>query len=182
MSSERKEKVLCIFVIDTDSYAGNFEREMTAYMTGRIGDCEVGDDNAKIFYEELGLHEPGNWDWNEVSRYEDLKNPFDFIVDEPDDHGTLRPTSIYPSNYVKDAQGTWPQYNSVAIYMERVPSEEERKILIERAAKFAENPSLWRMYKSTEDKIKILGFRFFERRTIEEPTKRWTQSGDPLPL
>ncbi len=30
-----------LFVIDTDTYAGNFEREMCAYVTGQIGECEV---------------------------------------------------------------------------------------------------------------------------------------------
>lgn len=29
-------------VVETDSYAGNFEREMCAFMTGHIGKCEVG--------------------------------------------------------------------------------------------------------------------------------------------
>ena len=29
-------------VIRTDSYAGNFEREMCAYVTGHVGECEVG--------------------------------------------------------------------------------------------------------------------------------------------
>lgn len=42
------------FIIDTDKYAGNFEREMCAYLTGRIGDCEVGDDFAEIFKKEVG--------------------------------------------------------------------------------------------------------------------------------
>ena len=35
-----------LFVIDTDSYSGNFEREMCAYCTGQIGDCEVGIEHA----------------------------------------------------------------------------------------------------------------------------------------
>lgn len=29
-------------VVETDSYAGNFEREMCAFMTGHIGECEAG--------------------------------------------------------------------------------------------------------------------------------------------
>lgn len=41
-----------LFVIDTDAYAGNFEREMCAYMTGHVGDCAVGDDKAKMYHEE----------------------------------------------------------------------------------------------------------------------------------
>ena len=34
------------FIVDTDSYAGNFEREMCAYMTGHIGECSVGEEYA----------------------------------------------------------------------------------------------------------------------------------------
>jgi hypothetical protein len=36
------EENLWLFIVDTDSYAGNFERCMCAYMTGQIGECEVG--------------------------------------------------------------------------------------------------------------------------------------------
>ncbi|HWY34086.1 MAG TPA: hypothetical protein VNX68_05525, partial [Nitrosopumilaceae archaeon] len=32
------------FIIDTDSYSGNFERQMCAYSTGQLGDCEVGEE------------------------------------------------------------------------------------------------------------------------------------------
>jgi len=38
-----------IFVIDTDTYAGNFERPMCAYMTGRVGECGVGEEFAEMF-------------------------------------------------------------------------------------------------------------------------------------
>jgi hypothetical protein len=36
-----------LFVVDTDTYAGNFEREMCAYITGQVGECEVGEEIAK---------------------------------------------------------------------------------------------------------------------------------------
>jgi hypothetical protein len=42
----------CILCLDTDHYAGNFERETTAYATGVIGDCEVGDEQAAQFIAE----------------------------------------------------------------------------------------------------------------------------------
>ena len=31
-----------MIIIDTDTYAGNFERELCAYVTGIVRDCEVG--------------------------------------------------------------------------------------------------------------------------------------------
>lgn len=61
------------FVIDTDSYAGNFEREMTAYLTGIVGECEVGEE----LVEELPIN-------------------FDNVMQVEDD-GCYRPTSIWDS-------------------------------------------------------------------------------------
>lgn len=68
-----------IFAIDTEDYAGNFERELCAYLTGRTGDCEVGDDLAKLFSQETGLE------------------PFENVTQEADEHGCYRPVTIYPT-------------------------------------------------------------------------------------
>lgn len=60
-------------VIDTEQYSGNFERELCAFLTGRIGECEVGQEYA---------HE----------------NPlFDNVIDKPDEHGCRRPCEIHPT-------------------------------------------------------------------------------------
>lgn len=68
-----------LFVIDTEDYAGNFERPLCAYLTGRIGECEVGHKEAAAFMEETGLE------------------PFENVTEEPDDHGCHRPVTIYPT-------------------------------------------------------------------------------------
>ena len=52
------------FVVRTNLYAGNFEREICAYMTGVIGECGVGDE-----YED-----------------DELASKFQNISQEPDDH------------------------------------------------------------------------------------------------
>lgn len=63
------------FIIDTNKYAGNFEREMCAYLTGRIGECGVGQEFAALFEKE----------------YE----PFENVVDVADeDNGCRRPCEI----------------------------------------------------------------------------------------
>ncbi len=67
------------FIIDTEDYAGNFERELCAYLTGCIGDCGVGQDMAELFCEETGLE------------------PFENVMQEADDHGCMRPASAYPT-------------------------------------------------------------------------------------
>lgn len=65
--------------IETDKYAGNFEREMCAYLTGVLGDCDVGEEE-KYLYEEEESHE---FELRQV----------------PNDNGTRRPVTISGKNY-----------------------------------------------------------------------------------
>jgi hypothetical protein len=76
------------FVIDTQNYAGNFERQMCAYMTGIVGDCDVGDDEAKIFNHDLAISS---------TAYTNEKHPFQFIFKQPDEYGCRRPVTIFPT-------------------------------------------------------------------------------------
>lgn len=55
-----------IFVVDTEQYAGNFERGMCAFMTGMLGECGVGSEEARLYYEQTGLAEE-DFDWNGVN-------------------------------------------------------------------------------------------------------------------
>lgn len=69
-----------VIAIDTESYAGNFEREMCAWLTGRTGECGVGEDLAEEAREQLK-----NKEW------------FDkYVVDESDE-GCYRPCAIWPT-------------------------------------------------------------------------------------
>lgn len=70
-----------LFVIDTEDYSGNFERELCAYITGRVGECGVGDGCAELFNEETSLPE----------------DFFENVREEADDHGCHRPASIFPT-------------------------------------------------------------------------------------
>ena len=89
-----------IFVIDTDKYAGNFEREMCAFMTGIIGECGIGVEEAQLYYEQTGLS-PKDIDWDKTPvEYadEDLENPFCwFVTKKQDEYGCYRPVSIWPT-------------------------------------------------------------------------------------
>jgi hypothetical protein len=80
-----------LFVIDTDEYAGNFEREMCAYLTGRVGDCGVGDDFAELFHKE-------------VPNGDAL---FENVASVPDEEGgCCRPATVWPSeNWLNDGYG-----------------------------------------------------------------------------
>jgi len=81
----------CLFIIDTNLYAGNFEREMCAYLTGHVGDCGVGDDYAEKF------------------RKETKKDPDEFfhnVIQEPDEHGCRRPATIWENpGWFNDGMG-----------------------------------------------------------------------------
>jgi len=83
------------FVVDTDTYAGSFEREMTAYCTGELGECNIGMKAALVFDKECS---------QQVELLSDL------IAQVPDEHGILRPTSIWPTpGFWNDGMGNeWP--------------------------------------------------------------------------
>lgn len=66
-----------VFCIKTKEYSGNFERRLCAFLTGQIGECEVGDKEAK--------------EHNNLFNDEDLF--LDSIALLPDEHGCYRPVS-----------------------------------------------------------------------------------------
>lgn len=87
-----------IFVVDTEQYAGNFERQMCAFMTGMIGECGVGEEEARLYYQQTGLVER-DFDWECVDirgSVEDLNNPFaNFITNRSDEYECGRPASTW---------------------------------------------------------------------------------------
>jgi len=107
MSSEGPKSGFA-FVIDTDSYAGNFEREMTAHITGVTGECEVGEE------------------------YVDEDFPFDGadnVMQVPDDNGCCRPTTCWK-------EPKTGHYNAVAIFFEKKPTPEQIDFMKSRAETF----------------------------------------------
>jgi len=69
-----------LFVIDTDKYAGNFERQMCGYVTGQVGECGVGMKEAETARKQIP---------NIVTKLEEI------VTNVPDDHGCNRPVSIF---------------------------------------------------------------------------------------
>lgn len=120
------------FIVDTDSYAGNFEREMTAHITGVIGECEVGEE------------------------YVDEDYPFegaDNVMQVADDNGCSRPTECW----VEPRTGS---YNAVAIFFYKKPTPEQISYMKSRAESFEEiwREEEWNKDKH----IHILGYRLIE--------------------
>lgn len=123
------------FVVDTDAYAGNFEREMTAYLTGQIGECGVG--------EEL---------------VEELEINFDNVLQVPDEHACYRPTSCW----VEPRTGN---YNAVAIFFESTPTKEQIEFMKERVKSFdkiRKEKGYTKNFIQKNPEIKILGFRLLK--------------------
>lgn len=144
------------FVVDTDSYAGNFEREMSSYVVGRC--------------DEYGDHRGGPY--QEMFRKDFGKDPFDDLVDyrvnDPGDDGIMRaPMDLAPTpGYGNDGHGKHsklkagqkpkhPAYQSVAIFLRRRPTAKELRVLAERARAFEKIPPI----KEWDHRPKVLGCR-----------------------
>lgn len=125
-----------IFLVKTDSYAGNFEREMCAFMTGIMGDCSVGDIAAGLY----ALKYPGDNPWE------------DKLLQVADEHGCYRPVSMWNAHC-----------QDVAIFLEERPSDEEIKFLRERALLFVlDTRDGVGDSKEYDSRIKIKGFELIK--------------------
>jgi hypothetical protein len=162
--SDRPDRNCFIFIVDTDQYAGNFERYMCAYLTGQIGDCEVGKDMKRLFILET------------KDRY--LFD--DIIMQVADEHGCNRPVSIWPTpGYGNNVMGKheklteenketyhWPAYQSVAIFFEKRPSDEMISLMKKRLETFEE--VFKQCFLGKHYNAKILGCRLVEYKVIRQ--------------
>lgn len=120
-----------VFVVDTEEYAGNFERELCACMTAQIGDCEVG-----------------------ANQIPDARHAIPFAILEwldehtlqvADEHGCARPVTIWPTpgwyndghGNIARGEGKHPAYLSIGIFFDEVPPPAVVDCLRRRAREFA---------------------------------------------
>lgn len=116
MSVDSNVNVPVILVINTNLYTGNFERELCAYVTGCVGECDVGAGEARIFVDEEG---------------EELQEEIgDIISFEADDHGCRRPTSIWQDT-------DFGHYESMAIFFQEAPDPAVIQKIVDRAQAYA---------------------------------------------
>ncbi len=141
-----------VFVVDTTTYAGNFERDLVAFVTGRFGECGVGRDLAEMALKEL----PDDArQWLTVH-----------VVSLPDEHGCNRPASIWPTpGWWNDGSGkflpmdsstpapprSYPAYLSVACFMTARPSDDLLELLRRRTRAYCD--------AYLADNFSITGFR-----------------------
>ena len=168
VGATRDLKTIYWFIVDTNRYAGNFERELCAFVAGRYGDCEVGRDIAERVLSEVS----GALDWTE-----------DAICQMPDENGVHRPVQIEQTpGWVQDREGNcypagqvpahvepfqWA-HQSVAIGFCRPLSEEELRLLMQRAELFPQDQSYQQWYADTP--LTIIGYRVIEERTTQTCT------------
>ena len=124
------QKSCWMFVVQTDSYAGNFEREMCGYVAGGLGECDVGDEQAAEY----------------MAAFPDESEDelWDRFVRVPDEHGCARPVSLWG-----------PEAQDVAIFLAERPTDELLARFRVRARVFAAGHTTC----GIPDSVEILGFK-----------------------
>ena len=171
-----------VFIIDTDSYSGNFNRELCAFVTGQLGECEVGDRETQEFFDSVSS-----------SMFESFETS---IERKPNDKGHYHPSDMYPTpgmwndgmgeHYPDDIfeeelnqaynyyvyhceeygltpaeRSNWPKkypaYESVGIFFNTKPTQEMLDLMKSRAKIFLDR-----------NKIGLRGFRLVLETTSRE--------------
>lgn len=127
-----------LFVIDTDEYAGNFERELAAYVTGQCGETH-GEDEAALGTREIDI---GSYTWF-------VEN---IITSSDGEHG-MEIGHVY--------QTSPNQNNSVAIEFSTPVPSEIRTLMVERAQAYKSLPKQYEWVKRPN----ISDFRLFVQET-----------------
>jgi hypothetical protein len=144
---------------------------MCGYVTGMVGECGVGSEEARLFYEQLGLveqlREGDEFDWSGVDvqySYEDFDNPFGLYVESrADEHGCRRPTSLWPA-----------EINWVAIFFQKRPTDQMIELMRERARSFVDDYCPHQEKEWDRHEIKLEGFEL-----LREETKRFQERSWP---
>ncbi len=115
------------FVIDTDRYAGGFERKLCAYVTGEVGECGVGDEEAQEF------------------KADNPDNPFEELIQAiADENGCHCPVAIWPTpGWFNNSMGSHFRENDETA--ERRAQEQFRGRCLEEASR--------RSYASEENNL-----------------------------
>ncbi|KKL16658.1 hypothetical protein LCGC14_2493370 [marine sediment metagenome] len=133
-------------IIDTDSYAGNFERELCAYITGHWDEETHGGDQAKEFDKEVG--EP---------------NPFENFITTALTQDDDVPIASYQC---VEWEPVNKKTNSVGIFFEKEPTAELIELIKERSYKFTNKGRIF----DHPVTLKIIGFRLLKRTVKIEAT------------
>lgn len=154
------------FVIDTSAYSGNFEREMTAYITGVVGECEVGAKFAEMFNDEVE-------DQSIVKAVEQRNTGDDYTIFRPCEiavtpgyvNNGMGKHMLADSDAAKQLKNKWPAYQSVAIFFSEDPYK-FTDFIKQRAVEFAELYNrVGKFGRPPSEKVEILGYRIEKTQT-----------------
>lgn len=146
-----------VVVIDTDKYAGNFERELAAYAAGAYDETRY---HGEEFYQQF-MDEEDNPDYEICQRIAD-KVTYAHHREYNDVTNTIWPTPGVLNNGVGvalDDNGSnrgSPMYNSVAIFFEEPLTPEELAVVKARAIEYGQGRTDW--YGHSQP-VEILGIR-----------------------
>lgn len=134
-----KNKIKYRLIIDTDSYSGNFEREITAYVFGLLGESEVGEEYVEFYKKETGDAEGDKY-------YEIIEMVYD-------DHG---------GNFCEIVQtDNTNETNSIMFHFNSMPTKNDIKLIKSRIYKFNSiRKKIDKMYN--KDDIKILSIKLYK--------------------
>jgi hypothetical protein len=158
-----------LFVIDTEQYAGNFERPLCAWCTGQVGECGVGQREADDFRAThpdmaeafIGLVEQFDRDGRGCLRpvclvdtpgwlnnglglnYQDTQEQRKMALDcFFRDMNAIDPNGVTPQVAALKEPLRYPAYLSVGIGFRRLPSDGILELMRQRAAIYADLNSL----------------------------------------
>lgn len=161
------------FVVDTDQYAGNFERQLCAYVIGTVD--EYGESQAE-FYLDSFESAMGYMGLAALKELSDCR-----VADPGDDGICLAPMDLAPTpDRYNEGKGEHylaplgiayqePAYHSVAIFLQREPTQDEITILTQRAKEFELLPKI----KDWDSRPKILGCRLVSETVLLDVRQVW---------
>jgi hypothetical protein len=137
-----------ILVIDTEQYAGNFHRELTAWCTGVIEACGTGKAEAAQFSRDTGI------EYIESVGVCDVASA-----------SIILPTPGWSTNgqgqHRRETSGGYPACLSVGILLATMPSPENVALLQQRALAY-------RPLSALDPPITVTGFRLLQHIETEE--------------
>lgn len=141
-----------IFVIETDAYAGNFEREINAYSTGVLGE-HFGHEKSEA-EEFIQYCQENNLDQYMFNDLIDSQYPIGY-------DGSYNPG---PCSISQNDNG---DYNNVSIFMYHKPTSEDVEFIKNRAIEFSKN--FKNRFTKEPRPFNILGFKLFvESKFVDE--------------
>lgn len=150
-----------IFVVHTNLYSGSFERELTGFITGQVGDCDVGCDMAEIFYQDVS---------DEV--FHQFEEMIEQVIEDSGHRACYRPCAIWPTpNRGNDGVGChgdvtddeskknfpYEAYESVAVFFNQQPTDNMISLMKDRSKLYEDEYGT--------DGFKILGYQLLGRET-----------------